>query len=112
MPLPKTVPSYWGVHLYTITQILVTVIIFVITFTKAAPIFPLIIIIMVPIRLLLMNRLWNRETLRFVDAWACKDGTPEDDEDARSSSEDTTAAAAAARHTIATDLGESSMVEP
>ena len=29
-----------------------------------------------------MNKIWNRETLRFVDAWACRDGTPEDDEDA------------------------------
>lgn len=30
-----------------------------------------------------MNRIWGRETLRFVDSWACKDGTPEDDEDIR-----------------------------
>jgi hypothetical protein len=28
-----------------------------------------------------MNRFWNRETLRFVDAWACREGTPEDDQD-------------------------------
>lgn len=28
-----------------------------------------------------MNKLWNRETLRFVDAWACRKGTPEDDRD-------------------------------
>ncbi len=41
------------------------------------------IIALVPIRLLVMNRIWHRETLRFVDAWACKEGTPEDDEDAR-----------------------------
>ena len=27
-----------------------------------------------------MNKVWGRETLRFVDAWACKDGTLEDDE--------------------------------
>jgi hypothetical protein len=31
-----------------------------------------------------MSKFWNRETLRFVDKWACKDGTPEDDEDRRS----------------------------
>ena len=67
--------------MYTAAQIIVTVIIFVVTLTKGAPAFPLIIIALVPIRLLLMNKLWKRDTLRFVDAWACKDGTPEDDED-------------------------------
>ena len=67
--------------MYTAAQITVTVIIFVITLTKGAPAFPLIIIALVPIRLLLMNKLWKRDTLRFVDSWACKDGTPEDDED-------------------------------
>jgi hypothetical protein len=51
--------------------------------TQGAPAFPVIIIALVPARLLIMNRLWNRETLRFVDKWACKDGTPEDDEDKR-----------------------------
>lgn len=81
--LPKTVPGYWGVHGYTITQILATVGIFIVTLTKAAPVFPVIIIILIPARLLLMKRLWHRETLRHVDAWACKDGTPEDEEDAR-----------------------------
>lgn len=67
--------------MYTAAQIIVTVIIFVVTLTKGAPAFPLIIIALVPIRLLLMNKLWKRDTLKFVDAWACKDGTPEDDED-------------------------------
>lgn len=52
-----------------------------ITLTKGAPAFPVVIIALVPIRLLFMNRIWNRETLRYVDAWACKEGTPEDDED-------------------------------
>ena len=33
-----------------------------------------------------MNKLWNRETLRFVNRWTCKDGTPEDDEDKRNGS--------------------------
>lgn len=28
-----------------------------------------------------MNRVWKRETLRHVDAWACREGCPEDDED-------------------------------
>ena len=60
-----------------------TIIIFIVTLTKGAPAFPVIVIALVPVRLLLMNRLWDRETLRFVDAWACKEGTPEDEEDER-----------------------------
>lgn len=56
-------------------------VIFIVTLTKAAPAFPVLIIILVPIRLLLMNKLWDRETLRFVDAWACRKGTPEDERD-------------------------------
>lgn len=67
--------------MYTVVQIVVTIVIFIVTLTKAAPAFPVLIIILVPIRLLLMNRLWDRETLRFVDAWACRKGTPEDDKD-------------------------------
>ncbi|KAK4994860.1 hypothetical protein LTR66_005210 [Elasticomyces elasticus] len=79
--LPKTVSSYWPIHAYTLTQITMTVVIFIVTLTVAGPAFPVIIIALVPIRLLLMKKIWNRETLRFVDAWACRDGTPEDDED-------------------------------
>lgn len=30
-----------------------------------------------------MNRWFPREVLRFVDAWACREGTPEDHEDVR-----------------------------
>lgn len=30
-----------------------------------------------------MKRLFPREVLRFVDSWACHEGTPEDEEDAR-----------------------------
>ncbi|EPE29438.1 anion exchange protein, putative [Glarea lozoyensis ATCC 20868] len=82
-PLPKGVPSYWGIHGFTVVQILMTGIIFYVTLTTAAPAFPIIIIALVPVRLLVMNRVWGRETLRFVDAWACKNGTPEDDEDER-----------------------------
>ena len=79
--LPATVSSYLGVHAYTITQIVVTVIIFIVTLTKGAPVFPIIVIACVPARLLIVNRIWSRETLRYVDGWACKPGTPEDDED-------------------------------
>ena len=64
-----------------------TVIIFIVTLTKGAPAFPVIIIALVPARLLLMNKLWSRETLRFVDAWACRNGTPEDDEDRKAAIE-------------------------
>lgn len=35
-----------------------------------------------------MNRIWNRNVLRYVDAWACRDGTPEDDEDKKKSLSD------------------------
>ena len=52
------------------------------TLTRGAPAFPIIIIALVPFRLLVMKRWWPREALRFVDAWACREGTPEDDEDA------------------------------
>ena len=79
--LPADVKNYRGVHIYTVVQILVTIVIFIVTLTKAAPAFPVLIIMLVPVRLLLMNRLWDGETLRFVDAWACRKGTPEDDKD-------------------------------
>ena len=65
-------------HAYTALQIVVTVVIFIVTLTKGAPAFPVIIIALVPLRLLLMNRIWNKKTLRFVDEWACRDGAPED----------------------------------
>ncbi|KAI9822986.1 MAG: hypothetical protein M1826_000319 [Phylliscum demangeonii] len=81
--LPSTMSHYRGIHAYTVLEIVSTVIIFVITLTKAAPVFPVLIILLVPIRLLVMNRFWNPDTLRYVDAWACKDGTPEDDHDAK-----------------------------
>ena len=81
--LPKTVRSYWPVHAYTVTQIVMTMVIFIVTLTKGAPAFPVIIIACVPARLVLMNRIWRRETLRFVDAWACRAGTPEADEDSK-----------------------------
>lgn len=79
--LPPGVPGYLPIHLYTFTQIILTTVIFIVTLTVAGPAFPIIIIALVPARLLLMNRIWKRNVLRHVDAWACRDGTPEDDED-------------------------------
>lgn len=82
-------PSYLPVHLYTILQIVITVIIFIVTLTQGAPAFPVLIIALVPFRLLVMNKWWPREVLRFVDAWACREGTPEDDEDLKRTERDT-----------------------
>lgn len=75
--LPNGV-SWTGIHMYTVTQIVMTGIVFGVTLTVAAPSFPLIIIGLVPVRLSIMNKVWSRETLRLVDAWACREGTPED----------------------------------
>lgn len=72
-----------GIHAYTALQIIYTDIIFYVTLTVAAPAFPVLIIVLVPIRLLLMNRLCDREILRFIDSWAFRQGTPKDDEDRR-----------------------------
>lgn len=82
-PLPKALKSYWGIHMYTLLQIFMIGVIFHVTLMQGASAFPVIIIVLVPARLLIMNKLWNRETLRFGDRWACKDGMPEDDEDKR-----------------------------
>ncbi|KAJ5176669.1 uncharacterized protein N7482_002546 [Penicillium canariense] len=79
---PPRNPSYLPIHLYTILQIVTTVVIFIVTLTRGAPAFPVLIIALVPFRLLIMKKWWPREVLRFVDAWACREGTPEDDEDA------------------------------
>jgi hypothetical protein len=78
---PSRNPSYLPIHLYTILQICITVVIFILTLTRGAPAFPVLIIALVPFRLLVMKRWWPREVLRFVDAWACREGTPEDEED-------------------------------
>ena len=78
---PPTWKAYAPIHGYTLLQVVMTVIIFIVTLTKGAPAFPVIIIALVPARLLFMNRLWRRDVLRFVDTWACKEGTPEDEED-------------------------------
>ncbi|KAL1305883.1 hypothetical protein AAFC00_004030 [Neodothiora populina] len=79
--LPKTVASYWPIHAYTLTQIVLTAGVFIVTLTVAGPAFPVIIILLVPVRLFVLNKIWNRETLRYVDSWACRDGTPEGTED-------------------------------
>ncbi|KAL9050593.1 MAG: hypothetical protein Q9162_006551 [Coniocarpon cinnabarinum] len=79
--LPDHVPGYLQIHLFTMTQIIATGVIFYVTLTVAGPAFPVIIIALVPIRLTLMDKIWNREVLRYVDAWACQDGCPEDDVD-------------------------------
>jgi hypothetical protein len=79
----SSVFSYVSIHLYTLLQVGLTAGIFAITLTKAGPVFPIIIILLVPVRLMVMNRVWNREALRYVDCWACRQGTPEDDEDRR-----------------------------
>ncbi|EGE03275.1 HCO3 [Trichophyton equinum CBS 127.97] len=77
-------PSYIPIHLYTLLQLLITIAIFILTLTRGAPAFPVLIILLVPFRLLVMKHWFRREVLRFVDAWACKAGTPEDSEDKES----------------------------
>ncbi|TWU74401.1 hypothetical protein ED733_002854 [Metarhizium rileyi] len=76
--LPNGV-TWPGVHSYTVTQIVLTGIVFGVTLTVAAPAFPLVIIALVPLRLTLMKRIWSRETLTLVDGWACRPGKPEDE---------------------------------
>ncbi|RDA94702.1 hypothetical protein CP533_6712 [Ophiocordyceps camponoti-saundersi (nom. inval.)] len=75
--LPRAV-SWLAVHGFTLTQIALTGAVFAMTLTVAAPAFPLVIVALVPVRLTLMGRIWSRETLRFVDGWACRPGKPED----------------------------------
>jgi hypothetical protein len=75
--LPEGV-TWLGVHTYTASQVVITGIIFGVTLTVAALCFPVLVIILVPIRLFVMNRIWSRETLKFVDGWACREGKPED----------------------------------
>lgn len=78
LPEAPSGATWSGIHTYTITQIVVTGIIFGITLTVAAPAFPLVVIALVPLRLTLMNKIWSRATLRTVDGWACRPGKPED----------------------------------
>lgn len=75
--------TWLGIHGYTVTQLILTGIVFGVTLTVAAPAFPLVIIALVPARLTLMRRIWSNETLRLVDGWACRPGDrkPEDEGD-------------------------------
>ncbi|EGX95093.1 anion exchange protein, putative [Cordyceps militaris CM01] len=75
--LPTNV-TWLGLHSYTLTQVVLTGIVFGVTLTVAAPAFPLLIIALVPVRLAFMNKIWSKETLRAVDGWACRPGKPED----------------------------------
>ncbi|KAJ6443937.1 Boron transporter 1 [Purpureocillium lavendulum] len=77
-PLPRGA-SWRGVHAFTLAQVALAALVFGVTLTVAAPAFPLVVVALVPLRLTLMRRLWARETLLFVDAWACRPGRPEDD---------------------------------
>ena len=54
-------------------------IIYYATLTITAPVFPLMIIVLVPVGLLVMNWMWNRETL--ASEGACNEGMWEEDED-------------------------------
>ncbi|UNI24124.1 hypothetical protein JDV02_009899 [Purpureocillium takamizusanense] len=78
--------SWRGVHAFTAAQLLLTALVFGVTLTVAAPAFPLLVVALVPLRLTVMPRLWSRETLAHVDAWACRPGRPEDVRGCRSSS--------------------------
>lgn len=82
--------TWMGVHGFTISQIILTGIVFGVTLTVAAPAFPLIIIALVPMRLTLMRKMWSKETLRMVDGWACRDGKPEDEDEGMVVSEEMT----------------------
>lgn len=81
--LPDLPPgaTWAGVHTYTTTQLALTGVVFGVTLTVAAPAFPLIVMALVPVRLSLVNRVWGRETLKRVDGWACRGGSPEEIEE-------------------------------
>lgn len=70
--------TYRGEHAYTLLQIVLTAGIFAITFTPGAPVFPIIIVMLVPVRLRLMSKFWNVDTLKGVDSWACRPGLGND----------------------------------
>lgn len=70
--------TYAGEHIYTLLQIVLTGGIFALTFTPGAPAFPVVIIMLVPVRLKWMSRFWNVGTLKGVDSWACRPGLGND----------------------------------
>ncbi|PUU73356.1 HCO3 transporter family-domain-containing protein [Tuber borchii] len=101
--LPSGIKGYREIHMYTLFQIVITAGVFAITFTPGAPVFPVIIVLLVPIWLNLINKWWSRETLKHmlppmksksnanapadIDSWACKEGDFDTD-DARDESHD------------------------
>ncbi|KAF3939636.1 hypothetical protein ABW19_dt0203556 [Dactylella cylindrospora] len=68
------IKNYWGIHTYTIAQLIITGIVFGVTFTVAAPSFPIIIILFVPIHLKFSPMIWSKYVLNKVDSWACREG--------------------------------------
>ena len=66
MELPRLPPgaTYAGEHMYTLLQISLTAGIFAVTFTPAAPVFPIAIVLLVPLRLRVMSCYWAPETLK------------------------------------------------
>ena len=77
-PLPPGANGYWPIHSYTLLQITIAIIAFAVSLTPAGPAFPIIVVACVPLRLLVVRRIWSRQTLRQVDKWSCRDGSPED----------------------------------
>ncbi|KAM3421462.1 hypothetical protein BST61_g1855 [Cercospora zeina] len=84
-PLFAGVRGYWALHTYTLFQIFITIMVFIMTMTIAGPAFPIVILGLVPFRLLVMPRIWSREVLRHLDRWSCRDGGPDDTMDDKSS---------------------------
>ncbi|EPS37828.1 hypothetical protein H072_8499 [Dactylellina haptotyla CBS 200.50] len=68
------IKNYWGIHTYTIAQLVITGIVFGVTFTPAAPSFPILIILFVPIHLKFSPMIWSKQVLNKVDSWACREG--------------------------------------
>ncbi|KAF3935987.1 hypothetical protein ABW20_dc0104563 [Dactylellina cionopaga] len=68
------IKNYWGIHTYTIAQLVITGIVFGVTLTPAAPSFPILIILFVPIHLKLSPMVWSKYVLNKVDSWACREG--------------------------------------
>ena len=77
-PLPQGIKTWWAVHSYTLFEIIMAVVVFIVTLTVAGPAFPVIIVALVPFRLLVMHKIWSKDLLRYVDRWACREGWPED----------------------------------
>jgi len=79
--LPGVMRSYRSVPIHHGAEVC-DIITFIAALMKGAPAFLVIIIALVPSRLLVTNRTWHWETFSFAVAWACRTGTPGDEEDA------------------------------